>query len=143
MKQIALAVALTLFAVLANAASFDCGKAQSNYEKLVCADSTLGMLDQGMSDVYHQVLALSSRTEKEVIVSNQRKWLASVSKQLQEKVAKKTPEQDLKTWLGTALHASVSELRSRIVIGKLVVVDSTPENDNVCSVLLNRQNRLF
>lgn len=140
MTRIALVLSGFLIVTLAHAASFDCDKAQSNYDKLVCADSNLGMLDQGMSDVYHQVLALSPNADKKAIVINQRKWIALVSKQLQEKISENMPENDLKVWLDTALHKSIAGLRSKIKIGGLVVIDKTPMNTKVCSVLLSRRN---
>ncbi len=42
------------------AASFDCNKASTNHEKMICNDPTLNALDEAMGRIYKQVAALDS-----------------------------------------------------------------------------------
>jgi len=70
--------AVTLFGCLAltlpaQAASFDCSKAQSKIEKMVCADSGLSRLDEKIAKVYGEVLKKSS--DETLLKKQQRGWL--------------------------------------------------------------------
>jgi TPR repeat protein len=49
----------------AYAASFDCNKASTSHEKMICNDPTLGALDGEMGRLYKQVLALDPQQLKE------------------------------------------------------------------------------
>ncbi len=59
-----------------SAASFDCHKAASNIEKLICADKDLSRLDEKLAAAYHNAL-LSSGNDP-AIQADQRRWLATV-----------------------------------------------------------------
>ena len=52
------------------AASFDCAKAGSKIEKMVCADSALSKLDQDLGTIFN-----SLKSANVEIVSEQKKWL--------------------------------------------------------------------
>ncbi len=56
------------------AASFDCSKARSQTEKLICADSELSKLDEQLAGLYKEALHIPG------IKAEQRKWLASLKK---------------------------------------------------------------
>ncbi len=65
---------LTFFIALeASAASFDCEKARSNVEKLICTDPALSKMNEDLNSIYQHVL--SEATDKSVIVQLQREWL--------------------------------------------------------------------
>jgi uncharacterized protein len=64
-----------LFAPCASAASFDCAKARSQVEKLICADDTLSRLDDELGAAYQQALKVS--TSRTALVEWQREWLRS------------------------------------------------------------------
>jgi uncharacterized protein len=57
----------------ASAASFDCAKAQTNVEKLICADDGLSKLDESLEAQYQQ--ALKRPDIKRQVVESQRDWL--------------------------------------------------------------------
>ncbi len=68
----------TLLAALspgAPAASFDCSKAITQVEKLVCADSELSKLDDKLAAAYTQ--ALESVTDREEVKRQQRGWFST------------------------------------------------------------------
>jgi uncharacterized protein len=58
----------------ANAASFDCAKARSKIEKLICADSDLSNLDQDLGEIYSMDLARDIDAVN--LKTSQRTWLA-------------------------------------------------------------------
>jgi uncharacterized protein len=71
---------LALLATHAHAASFDCTKAGTRIEKLVCADPALGALDERLAAAYH---ALGSTFDGKwsidrAIAGDQRHWLGRV-----------------------------------------------------------------
>jgi uncharacterized protein len=59
----------------AHAASFDCGKARSPIEKLICADSKLSSMDEQLNVAFKD--AVSRSGAKPVLVAWQRRWLKS------------------------------------------------------------------
>jgi uncharacterized protein len=63
-----------VLSVTVQAASFDCEKAASKIEKLVCADDELSKLDETLSKTYQQALARSG-DDKQQEIEEQRKWL--------------------------------------------------------------------
>ena len=62
------------------AASFDCQKAGSDVEKLICDESlsNLSQIDDEMAQAYRNALQQASDKDKEVVKSEQRRWLAEV-----------------------------------------------------------------
>ena len=57
----------------AQAASFDCGKAASEVEKIICSDDELSRLDESLNKAYLEAL---KRTDiKKQIIESQRQWL--------------------------------------------------------------------
>ena len=55
------------------AASFDCGKATSEVEKIICSDDELSKLDESLNKAYLQ--ALEWKDIKNRIIKSQRQWL--------------------------------------------------------------------
>jgi uncharacterized protein len=69
---------LTMFACLAwvvpaQAASFDCAKASTKVENLICADVGLSKLDEEIAKVYGEVLVKS--TDEDLLKKHQRDWI--------------------------------------------------------------------
>lgn len=56
------------------AASFDCAKAASKIEKLICGDDELSKLDEALSKTYKQALARSG-DDKPQLIEEQKRWL--------------------------------------------------------------------
>ncbi|MBZ0093917.1 MAG: lysozyme inhibitor LprI family protein [Sulfuricella sp.] len=62
-----------VMALPAQAASFDCGKAQSTVEKMVCTDTELSRLDEEIAKVYGEVLKIFP--DEALLKKQQRGWL--------------------------------------------------------------------
>lgn len=73
MKIIAIALSSLLVVALAHAASFDCAKAQSKVEHMICDDSELSKLDEELGSRYKA--ALQSQSNVSNIEGAQREWL--------------------------------------------------------------------
>jgi uncharacterized protein len=80
MKIIRTLVSSTFFLLMVagniHAASFDCGKASSEVEKLICADQGLSALDDSLSKAYREVLR--SVPDLANLKREQVKWLREV-----------------------------------------------------------------
>jgi len=93
-------VTITLFLLAgvaahqSGAAGFDCARASTSIERLICTDPELSNLDEQMSVIYGRALALEPKSEK--LRSEQRKWLQGVrDKCANSKCLKKTYESRL------------------------------------------------
>lgn len=124
-------------------ASFDCQKAQSNYEKLVCKYHILGASDRQMANAYREALILTpEKNEKKKLVEDQRQWLASIYGQLQKQINDNKSEEDLKN----LLHKAILERGVALVFsvkkepGKIVILDNSSKSKATCSNLLKEQN---
>jgi len=62
--------------------SFDCAKAKTRVEKLICSDAELAKLDMEMSGEYYSLVSDKTldRELKEILKNNQKKWLDSREK---------------------------------------------------------------
>lgn len=73
MKQIAIALSSFLVVALAHAASFDCAKAQSKVEHMICDNPELSKLDEELVASYKA--ALQDQSKAKTIKGAQRQWL--------------------------------------------------------------------
>ena len=73
MKQIAFIIFGLFMALSIDAASFDCGKAASKVEKMICDNDELSHLDEEMSVVYKT--ALKDVRNADIIKQAQKKWI--------------------------------------------------------------------
>lgn len=71
--KIGLFLLVFMFSLHAKSASFDCNKASTNVEKLICIDSILSKQDEQLDQLYSGVL--SKMDDKESFRRAQRKWL--------------------------------------------------------------------
>lgn len=71
-----LGVLLIAFSAGCHAASFDCTKAATSVETMICADAALSQIDDRLSAAYTK--ALSGAADQAVIRSEQRAWLLNV-----------------------------------------------------------------
>jgi uncharacterized protein len=71
------AISLTT-AFEARAASFDCAKASTAVEKLICSDAKLSELDAHVAQAYRQALATPAAAQR--VKPEQRRWLAERNK---------------------------------------------------------------
>lgn len=77
MLKFILALAALLFVVSpAAAASFDCGKAQSSFERAICSDAELSAQDDILAQAYQTALGGLSADAASELKSAQRSWLS-------------------------------------------------------------------
>jgi uncharacterized protein len=67
--------AVCLVPPVATAASFDCGKARTDFEKTICADPQLSAQDSAMAERYEDALPLLSDPGKAILRAGQEQWL--------------------------------------------------------------------
>lgn len=60
------------------AASFDCTKAATEQEKMICSDSTLSSLDDKLANTYKSALQETTNTKAAEIQASQKEWLRNV-----------------------------------------------------------------
>ncbi|WP_309869225.1 lysozyme inhibitor LprI family protein [Luteibacter sp. 1214] len=72
------ALSLLFFAVPASAAGFDCAKASSQAEHLVCSSPDLSALDSKMSEAYKDAFNAAEETSKPRLLIEQRHWIRYV-----------------------------------------------------------------
>lgn len=70
----------------AHAASFDCKKAQTDIEKLICKTRELSNLDWELGKVYQTQLDKADVEKKNFIISEQKEWLKNVRDVCKDKV---------------------------------------------------------
>jgi len=77
-KIVILASLLLGFSAHSMAASFDCAKAMTKTEKAICADATLSLLDETLSNNYMMILSANIGSgARSAIKAEQRAWLSS------------------------------------------------------------------
>jgi uncharacterized protein len=59
-----------------HAAGFDCGRARTSVEKLICGNERVAEQDSKLNAAYQAVRDASNKTEKRALLAEQRKWLA-------------------------------------------------------------------
>jgi uncharacterized protein len=78
MKILWVSAAIMATAFEARAASFDCAKASTAVEKLICSDAKLSELDTRLAQAYRQALATPAVAQR--VKPDQRRWLAERNK---------------------------------------------------------------
>lgn len=68
-----IAVVITMPALAVHAASFDCDKAASRAEHLICTDESLSKLDSDLGDAFSE--AIHNAANQELLIHSQRAWL--------------------------------------------------------------------
>lgn len=75
MKNIFLLLAGSLMFSTADAASFNCGKAQSQIEKLICDKADLSAMDDELNKSYQNALDKTRLGDNQQVISAQKRWL--------------------------------------------------------------------
>ena len=60
---------------LAATPSFDCAKASSDAEKLICSDAELAGLDRSLAELYGTLLKHTPASEQKMLKAEQRGWV--------------------------------------------------------------------
>lgn len=66
---------LLLLTCSAQAASFDCKKAQLPAEKFVCSNIDLSRYDEELDALYRSVLSKANEEQKQALVAQQKHWI--------------------------------------------------------------------
>ncbi len=74
---------LMLLSPASYSASFDCDKASTETEKLICSDSKLGFMDEDLTSVYASLMSTYPPEERVSIKDGQRAWLSDRNKTCQ------------------------------------------------------------
>ena len=85
------------------AASFDCGKATTKMEKMICADEDLSKLDEKLAEAYKT--ALHSEKQPNVLQQAQQQWLTKRNDCVAVSCAKHAYETRLQTLTATVMKA--------------------------------------
>lgn len=107
-KSILLSI-LVLISPISYSASFDCNKASTETEKLICSDKYLGYFDEDLGNVYTSLMATFSSPERSQIVLEQKEW---IKKRNSECVSVKDCKKSYKT--------RISKLRKKLDEGVLL-----------------------
>lgn len=75
MKCILYLFGLLTLELPAQAASFDCGKAQSKVEHLICDNPKLSELDSKLGQDYQDVRSKANEEQKKILITEQKHWL--------------------------------------------------------------------
>jgi len=78
MKTLYLAILVFSFSSLAQAASFDCGKASTFIEKAICSENKLSALDESLASAFKNILTNASKSDENTLRSQQKAWLVNV-----------------------------------------------------------------
>jgi uncharacterized protein YecT (DUF1311 family) len=98
-----LLVTLAVLTISAHAASFDCAKAQTKQEKLICSDKGLSQADEEMAAAYKQARAAGPDDATDIRLA-QLQWL------WQTEWESSTLCEDIRPCLATAYKARTAEL---------------------------------
>lgn len=71
-----IAILLCITSIYAHAAGFDCGKATTNIEKMLCADPEISALDEQMATAYQTTLEKTD--DRKTLEAQQLQWLKGV-----------------------------------------------------------------
>ena len=72
----ALWCAVSLFLLATPAAAFDCGKASTAVEKVICADPALKQMDDALAAAYAAVKAATPPEGQAMLAASQKRWIA-------------------------------------------------------------------
>ena len=113
MKYPVLGLVLFTFTCAAQAASFDCKKAQSKMEKSICDNAKISKLDEELAENYQAAKGKLSAEAQKVFVNGQRSWVKFLSAScFTDFQAKPASKEDAAKCLETEYKARVAGLKS-------------------------------
>lgn len=137
MKQVSIAKRFLLIAlcapVVALAVSFDCAKAKSNVEKLICSDRELSKLDDALEEAYRAMSVRSGDIGQ--LMRDQRGWLAQRNTCQDRECVKVSYETRLEDLLATDQPTTPDKARAPWVFRL-----TQGSNLSVCRAYLERLN---
>lgn len=136
MRWIGPAAFIVLFTVAsgASAASFDCSRARTKVEKLICADVELSRADEEMAAAYDKARRSLAPGDARDLMLTQRSWLSSRDK------ACRSEDPDEKKSCKITYSLRQRDLDAWPELGHAVMFDSSEASKRVCGLLLARSN---
>jgi uncharacterized protein len=107
-------VAVLLWSMAAQAASFDCAKAKTAQEKAICASPELNAADERMAAAYKAVQASVPAELKEEVLGDQRAWIRRTAGGCKSQEALPAPA--LAMCLTVSYQSRIAELEHMIVV---------------------------
>ncbi|MEK6791212.1 MAG: lysozyme inhibitor LprI family protein, partial [Deltaproteobacteria bacterium] len=101
MRKMILVLMLVLLPAVGWAASFDCGKAQTKVEKLVCDTSAISKLDDEISKLYQETINKASEEQKQLLIAEQKHWLKHTRNVCGDETCLKLAYWSRQAWLAT------------------------------------------
>ncbi|HUX65823.1 MAG TPA: lysozyme inhibitor LprI family protein [archaeon] len=136
MQLAVLGIGLLALALPVQAASFDCGKAASKVEQMICGDAKLSKLDDEMGNDYQKALSKANEEQKKSLLTEQKLWLKKIRNIC-------TSETCLKDAYSSRLAALATFLAPATPAqgGVWTYRDGAGRNELLCHALLKRLNR--
>lgn len=124
-------VLVSIVSVHAAMPGFDCSKATTEVEKLICSDDRLADLDKQMADVFRALLSGLGENEKKAVKKEQNLWLKSRQKMLD---ASPSREDKLKT-LSELYETKITELNLKAELSvKSKSATAMPSAKDICEL---------
>lgn len=143
-----LSASLLVLSTSSYAASFDCAKAKSNNEKIICSNESISKMDDDLSQNYKELISLYKDTK--AIKTWQKDWLISLKNQCKDakcledsyknriKEIKSALKADeiTKSWTGSYVEKNNQSTPNKIILigldgGRVYVKGSAIYNQNV------------
>lgn len=105
--KIILTLVLTIILInanLVNAAGFDCTKASTNIEKMICSNETLSKLDDQNTQLFKQYKSVSN--DLNLIVQDQRDWLKHTRNSCQDASCLEAEYEKRNTYLSSRIESN-------------------------------------
>lgn len=124
-------VLILIVSVHAATPGFDCSKATTEVEKLICSDDRLADLDKQMADVFRTQLSVMGENEKKAMKKEQNLWLKSRQKILDASASR---EDKLKK-LSELYEKKITELNQKSESsGKSKAATIMPSAEDTCEL---------
>lgn len=123
---------------MAQAASFDCGKARTKVEKLICDNAEISKLDDELAERYKLALQDKSRTAS--IRKAQKQWIKGRNGCADVGCIKRTYEERLSSLDSKSASADIRAERKKAA-GNWTYEGLSGRNEPLCHKLLSRLNR--
>lgn len=125
MRRVIGILAMSLFCLPAQAASFDCAKASTHTEKLICGDPAISKLDEELSRLYQGALARADTGQKSQLAIQQRHWLKHTRNPCKDeaclKVAYWSRQAELATYFDAKVPLYKHESEKAVAIKEVLV----------------------
>lgn len=123
----------------AQAASFDCAKASTKVEHMICGDAELSGLDEKLAQAYKA--ALKDQSKVEAVKKTQKQWMKERNACVDAACIKKAYETRQTSLVATSTTTITSRDEKTRSLGSWTYRWSSGRNEPLCHKLLSRLNR--